>query len=461
MDTSRKQTKGESTLADQNPFVIGKFTPREVPQILARSFATTYLGLANALANDHDPPAKYPYLMGTSGIGKTHTVRGFVRRAQSGALASIIKLLAGRFADTAAGLTGLDDTAWQLEEARRMAYLFAEFRRFEVVSRNLPTLQPEDFAGLPSIVTLDDPDGVSRPYVEYVPDQIWRIRPPTILPIFVLDEFNRASQPTLKAAMNRLLNGEFPGYVILMGNPIGYEVAALDMAFANRLDCYIIEADASEWVQWAMAVGLHPLVTAFVKQNPSLFACVDAEGAREGRPSPVPRCMHQLANHLAMLEATGEDYDPRTAIAIIGNQGGQMFNAFREEVAETPLPDPEEVLQGRAQLPSAVGAALVTGLAVIGLALDKRHSPRLGETIEDDPTMGYEGLFALLDQQVASWHKHPQGAELAALTLYTVTERAGACGQGAIAWHKKGTKEWAKVFSGLLNASQRALLGGE
>lgn len=59
-------------------------------------------------------------------------------------------------------------------------------------------------------------------------------------------------------------------YIICAGNRASDGASAfdLDTALADRLNIFVIEADAQQWLDWAIKNNIHPAVLTYIKTKP-------------------------------------------------------------------------------------------------------------------------------------------------------------------------------------------------
>lgn len=112
--------------------------------------------------------------------------------------------------------------------------------------------------------------------------------------VALLDEVDKADPslwaPLLEFVQFRSINGtklDFLHAVIMTGNLISEGGARPSLPLLDRAEKYLIEADASSWLEWAGKSGkIHPSITAYINDNPvDLFGDVDPED-RYADPSP-------------------------------------------------------------------------------------------------------------------------------------------------------------------------------
>jgi hypothetical protein len=155
---------------------------------------------------------------------------------------------------------------------------------------------PEDILGIPQVV-----DGTSR----YCPPSIIARHVPYCL---FLDEFNGSSSEVQKVFYNLIHERRIGEYrmpkgsiVIAAGNrKIDYaHVNQLSSALINRMVHINIKASVEDWVEWARAERLHPLIIEYIIKNPDhlMSSPDDSE-----EPFSTPRSWHILSDALCEID---------------------------------------------------------------------------------------------------------------------------------------------------------------
>jgi hypothetical protein len=182
------------------------------------------------------------------------------------------------------------------------------------ICRDLSMLEPVDLAGLPVI---------ANSKLTYAA--------PGFLPtngrgLFVMEELNRAPQPTrspcLQLLSARCLNDYTlpPGWLpVAAVNPDDgeYDVDALDPALLARFMTINVVADVECWIRWAEEHGVHPTVLKFVRATPRIF---DAPGSN-------PRAWFYASK--IVRECESRKYSPLVLLAgIAGVTNEKLAHAF-------------------------------------------------------------------------------------------------------------------------------------
>ena len=170
-------------------------------------------------------------------------------------------------------------------------------------------LAAEDLIGVPQLVTGED--GVTRS----------RFAPPVSIAktepfCLFLDELN-ASSPDVQKAMYSLVLDRRLGEVTLpegsivigAGNRATDSALARPMASAliNRMVHIHLKADAEDWLSWATAEGLHPLIIQYLTERPTHLW---SQAPKSQETFSTPRSWHILSD--CMLSYPEGDVDDTT-----------------------------------------------------------------------------------------------------------------------------------------------------
>ncbi len=148
----------------------------------------------------------------------------------------------------------------------------------------LTTIEPQDLRGLPFY------DHETRRTVWYRPEDL--PDDPDTPAILFLDELTAAA-PTLQPTVYGLLQERRVGrhrlpdttFIVAAGNAVEDGALAYEMgtALSDRLIHLSIRADAMDWLtRYAVPLGLHPAVTAFIRTRPDLLETTE-DALRRGQ----------------------------------------------------------------------------------------------------------------------------------------------------------------------------------
>jgi hypothetical protein len=191
-------------------------------------------------------------------------------------------------------------------------------------------LAPEDLIGVPQIV-----DGVSR---FCPPSMIARTEPYCLF----LDELNACTHEVQKAFYSLILERRIGEYrlpegsiVIGAGNRAQDSaiVKPMSSALLNRMVHVHLTVSHRDWLAWAGASGIHPLVVEYVQTRPDHLW---SQPPKHEEPFSTPRSWHMLSD---ALQAHGDNIpDERLEILAYGcltpGHAGQ-FKAFVKQLRST------------------------------------------------------------------------------------------------------------------------------
>lgn len=207
----------------------------------------------------------------------------------------------------------------------------ADTMGYALLDRRVSYMMPEDFFGLPFA------DRDSKSTIRLVPDiiaDVVRLNTETGKPVLLLlDELTSAGTPGVFAAcyqliLNRCLaNAHLPAdtRIIAAGNRASDKgvVYEMPMPLANRMAH--VEYGGPTWDEfevWSVGNEVHPVVMAFLKQQPQ-YLCnkITTKGNKDGR-NPTPRSWAFLSRkmHAADQLKLSHDTRLRTTAATVGDE---------------------------------------------------------------------------------------------------------------------------------------------
>ena len=190
----------------------------------------------------------------------------------------------------------------------------------------LAQMERVDLCGLPSVE-----NGTTK----------WNV--PSIFPtdpnskgILFFDEITAAPADVQVACYSLILDRRIPNsdyvlpkgwYIVAAGNRTTDRAVAKTMssALANRFAHYELEANAEDWVNWAVKNDIHPAVTGFINYRPNLLFKMEGQNLECGWPSP--RSWERVANVLELFGAN-EDVLRKVIYGLIGQGVGIEFTEF-------------------------------------------------------------------------------------------------------------------------------------
>jgi hypothetical protein len=172
--------------------------------------------------------------------------------------------------------------------------------------------------------------------------------------VALLDEVDKADPslwaPLLEFTQFKSINGRaLPKLkaVIMTGNLISEGGARPSLPLLDRAEKYLVEADASSWLDWAGKSGLiHPSVSAYISDHPKdLFGAIDPD---DRYADPSPRGWARASEILFKGEARG--WQPellnKKVSGCIGKSAGINYSNYYEHYQQL-LPMIENVFLGK------------------------------------------------------------------------------------------------------------------
>jgi hypothetical protein len=221
---------------------------------------------------------------------------------------------------------------------------------------NLSVMERVDLGGYPDImgrnVAITE---AQRKFVDFLLPQFYQ---PMIEGkkgvVALLDEVDKADPslwaPLLEFTQFRSINGrklENLKGIIMTGNLISEGGARPSLPLLDRAEKYLVEADATSWLEWAGKSGhIHPSITAYITDHPKdLFGAVDPE---DRYADPSPRGWFRASQILYR----GEDRGWSTGLlnkkvcGCVGKDAGIKYSNYYEHYQQL-LPMIEDIYQGR------------------------------------------------------------------------------------------------------------------
>ena len=154
--------------------------------------------------------------------------------------------------------------------------------------------------------------------------------------IIFLDELSAAPKDVQVAAYELILDRQLGGgdvykvptkwVIVAAGNRSCDRAVSTTMssALANRMMHLEIEANAEDWVLWAVAHGIHPAVVGFIQFKPKLLLDVDDQNLERG--FPTPRSWERVSEMCKILK--NETLLRKAVYGLVGVPAGQQFMEF-------------------------------------------------------------------------------------------------------------------------------------
>jgi len=216
---------------------------------------------------------------------------------------------------------------------------------------NLSVLERVDMGGYPNVMG----DHTDRKFVEFMLPAFYQ---PMVEGsqgvVALLDEVDKADPslwaPLLEFTQFRSINGRaLPNLkaIIMTGNLISEGGARPSLPLLDRSEKYLVEADASSWLEWAGKSGhIHPSITAYITDHPKdLFGAVDPD---ERYADPSPRGWARASE----LLFKGESHGWNTTLlnnkvsGCVGKDAGIKYSNYYEHYQQL-LPMIEDLYNGK------------------------------------------------------------------------------------------------------------------
>jgi hypothetical protein len=219
---------------------------------------------------------------------------------------------------------------------------------------NLSVLERVDLGGYPNIMSA----AAQKKFVDFLLPQFYE----QMLDgdkgkkgvVALLDEVDKADPslwaPLLEFTQFKSINGnKLPQLkaVIMTGNLISEGGARPSLPLLDRAEKYLVEADATSWLEWAGKSGhIHPSITAYISDHPKdLFGAVDPE---DRYADPSPRGWARASEIL--FKGEERNWSPsllnKKVCGCVGKDAGIKYSNYYEHYQQL-LPMIEEIYQGK------------------------------------------------------------------------------------------------------------------
>ena len=202
------------------------------------------------------------------------------------------------------------------------------------VDVRLAQMESIDIRGLP----LPDKDAHC---VQWLPSSIFP-RDNTKGGIIFLDELSAAPKDVQVASYELILDRQLGGgdvykvpskwVIVAAGNRSCDRAVSTTMssALANRMMHLEIEANAEDWVIWAVGHDIHPSVVGFINFKPKMLASLDVQNLERG--FPTPRSWERVSEMCKVLK--NETLLKKAVYGLVGVSAGQQFMEFHKIAAQ-------------------------------------------------------------------------------------------------------------------------------
>ena len=160
--------------------------------------------------------------------------------------------------------------------------------------------------------------------------------------IIFLDELSAAPKDVQVASYELILDRQLGGgdvyrvpskwVIVAAGNRSCDRAVSTTMssALANRMMHLEIEANAEDWVIWAVAHDIHPSVVGFINCKPKMLASLDDQNLERG--FPTPRSWERVSEMCKVLK--NETLLKKAVYGLVGVSAGQQFMEFHKIAAQ-------------------------------------------------------------------------------------------------------------------------------
>lgn len=160
--------------------------------------------------------------------------------------------------------------------------------------------------------------------------------------IIFLDELSAAPKDVQVASYELILDRQLGGgdvyrvpskwVIVAAGNRSCDRAVSTTMssALANRMMHLEIEANAEDWVIWAVAHDIHPSVVGFINFKPKMLASLDDQNLERG--FPTPRSWERVSEMCKVLK--NETLLKKAVYGLVGVSAGQQFMEFHKIAAQ-------------------------------------------------------------------------------------------------------------------------------
>jgi len=216
---------------------------------------------------------------------------------------------------------------------------------------NLSVLERVDMGGYPNIMAAQQ----KKKFVDFLLPQFYEEMIDGKTPVVaLLDEVDKADPslwaPLLEFTQFHSINGrplENLKAVIMTGNLISEGGARPSLPLLDRAEKFLVEADATSWLQWAgKQGGIHPSITSYINDNsPDLFGAVDPD---DRYADPSPRGWARASEILNKGEKLhwGTEILNKKVSGCVGKAAGIKYRCYYEHYQQL-LPMVDDIFKGQ------------------------------------------------------------------------------------------------------------------
>lgn len=214
---------------------------------------------------------------------------------------------------------------------------------------NLSVMERVDLGGYPNVFASQQ----GKEFVNFLMPQFYQHLIKGDKPVvLLLDEVDKADQslwaPLLEITQFRSINSiPLPNLyaTIMTGNLISEGGQRPSLPLLDRAEKYLVEADATSWLNWAGRSRIHPSITAFINDNPTqLFGAVDPE---DRYADPSPRGWTRASDILIRGEEKGwlPEVLHNKVRGCVGKQAGILYSIYFDHYQKL-LPMVKRIYEG-------------------------------------------------------------------------------------------------------------------
>ncbi len=271
---------------------------------------------------------------------------------------------------------------------------------------NLSVMERVDLGGYPDIMGRNVAvTEAQRKFVDFLLPQFYQ---PMIEGkkgvVALLDEVDKADPslwaPLLEFTQFRSINGrklENLKGIIMTGNLISEGGARPSLPLLDRSEKYLVEADATSWLEWAGKAGhIHPSITAYITDHPKdLFGAVDPE---DRYADPSPRGWFRASQILYRGEDRGWSTNllNKKVCGCVGKDAGIKYSNYYEHYQQL-LPMIEDVYQGK-DVSGRYNALEPTKKLVACMITCARLATQLDQANENEPPQSIKHVGKFLQR---------------------------------------------------------------
>ncbi|RMH18534.1 MAG: hypothetical protein D6698_06935, partial [Gammaproteobacteria bacterium] len=247
--------------------------------------------------------------------------------------------------------------------------------------------------------------------------------------ILFLDELSTADEAVQNAALQLVLDRRVGDYELPSNVPVlaagnrecdGAYVNPMSMPLANRFMHLTIRVDVDEWVDWATANAINPVIVGFIKTFPNELHQMDPDTIGEGNYGyPTPRSYVFLSRELKDYEYyqglyddvdNGREHFEAVVSGLIGSAAASKFYGYYKTMHG--MPSGQDIAQNTEKARSfdktKVDKGVFFGIAIscIQYLTDRyRNLPpeKKVESLHEEVDRVFQFLYKNCDEELVIW----------------------------------------------------------